>query len=462
VSALLFVVLLAAGPAVADGERPMAGPGGVDDDGAPRDVPDKLALQRLLRARRFDELDAWLVDLQQQFEDDPRKERWPSAGLAAFDVADPQLGPLLDAWVDAKPGSYMALAARGVYHNAAAWKERGGRWASETTPKQFRAMEAEHRTAFPDLAEALRLHPTLTEASRTLIEIGKANGRPKRELRQILDAALKRCPDCFNIRVTYILALRPRWSGSHSAMRAFAAESERASKNPRMRALAGFVDWDDCDALETSDPEASLAACDRALVAGEHWMFHDQRAQTLRRLKRTDEALAEANRADALSPENRDVLRTREWILENRRDYQGVARDTAVLKDVDPDRTRREGDARFAAQGLAADAGRARKAGHIGKAIALMKKSVAVDPDWFENFVRLDRMYWQTGQLAAAVALWTEYLGRHPQEGKARLERSGALWHLGRKEEALAEAGHACRLGEDEGCDLVRRHGDGR
>jgi tetratricopeptide (TPR) repeat protein len=457
VTSVLALLLLATGPVDA---RPMVGPGGFDDDGAPRDVPDKIAVQRLLRAREFDALDDWLRDLQQEFEDDPRKERWPSAALRAFDVADPTVGPLLDEYVEAKPGSYMALAARGLYHNKAGWHARGGKWAYETPPANFRAMEAEHRVAFPDLDEALRIHPALTEVSRALISIGNANGLPHLWLRKIFDAAAARCPDCLGLRVSYMHTLRPRWGGSYPAMRAFAAESARKSRNPRVGALAGFVDWDRSIVLrEKKDPEAALAACEKALEAGEHWEFLDQRADLLIRLKRYDEAWKDVERADALSPQTVDILETRHTVLAHRRDYQAIARDTVALQALDPIKTRKDGDAKYAAQGLAYEAGQAREAGNLVRAIALLKRSVAMDPDDFDNHVRLDRLYSNSGQLPAALALWNGYLRRHPQEGKARLERGGTLWHLGRKPEALAEAARACRLGEQEGCDLVQRHG---
>jgi hypothetical protein len=59
-------------------DRGFVGSAGTDADGYPLATADKRVPLRLLRARKFDELDAWLNDLQDQFESDWRKEYWPS------------------------------------------------------------------------------------------------------------------------------------------------------------------------------------------------------------------------------------------------------------------------------------------------------------------------------------------------------------------------------------------------
>lgn len=50
------------------------------------------------------------------------------------------------------------------------------------------------------------------------------------------------------------------------------------------------------------------------------------------------------------------------------------------------------------------------------------------------------------------IELWTEYLGRHPEDGRAYDERSGAYYNSGHRAEALADAEKACRLGINRAC----------
>ena len=237
----------------------MVGSAGVDSDGYPLKTTDKRAVLRLLRAKQFDALESWLVDLQAQFEADHRKEYWPIDALDAFGNVDPALTPLLDAWVAAKPDSYMALAARGIHQEGVGWYRRGARWACETPPENFAGMRDAHATAFPDLDEALARHPALVAGHRALIRIASANGAPMDVKRQLLDQALVACPDCYNVRVIYMFALRPRWGGSYEQMKAFARESIDASTNPKLRVLAGYPDADICDRLRRDATLADIA-----------------------------------------------------------------------------------------------------------------------------------------------------------------------------------------------------------
>ena len=218
----------------------MVGPPGVDADGYPRQTADKRAALRLLRARKFDALEAWLVDLQAQFEDDYHKEYWPIDALDAFSNVDPALEPLLDAWVAAKPSSYMALAARGIHQESVGWFRRGAKWACDTPPENFEAMREAHLNAFPDLDDALVRHPKLIAVHRALIKVATANGAPLPLKRQLLEQAILQCPDCFQVRVALMMGLQPRWGGSHEEMLAFARESIDASRNVKAAAARGL------------------------------------------------------------------------------------------------------------------------------------------------------------------------------------------------------------------------------
>ncbi len=49
---------------------------------------------------------------------------------------------------------------------------------------------------------------------------------------------------------------------------------------------------------------------------------------------------------------------------------------------------------------------------------------------------------------------------RHPDHGQAHLERGGALHHLHRLPEAIADARRACDLGVTEACAIAKRFGN--
>jgi tetratricopeptide (TPR) repeat protein len=239
---------------------------------------------------------------------------------------------------------------------------------------------------------------------------------------------------------------------------AFAAESESRSANPKMHALAGFADIDRCNLFKRApgQHDAALATCNRALSFGETLPALLERG---RLLETSDPvaALADANRALALRPQDTDALALHASLLAHRRDYAGHARDLALLRELDPVRKVTKAALAWAAQGLAADAGRARRAGLPDRQIVALENAIAIDPDNLDNHLRLDDAFVHAGQLQRIPPMWRQYLRRHPRDGRAHLELAGALHHLGREPEALTEAEAACRLGEATGCAIAAR-----
>lgn len=347
---------LAWSSAVAQPDPPLAmvGGPGEDGDGYPLETVDKRAVLRLLRARQFDALDAWIVEAQDQLESDSRREYWVLDALDAFANPDPTLKALLNEWVEAKPDSWAALLARGQHRVTIGWRRRGYKWAHETPPENFAEMLEVHRKAAPDLVEALRRHPAAISAYRGLLKVGTANSAPRAVMRWVLREALKYCPDCFQVRVTYMLSLRPRWGGSYKAMDAFAEESARASNNPKMRLLAGYADSDRCNLAYHEDQyAAALELCDAAVRTGEHWDFLHGRSDVLWMLDRDAEALADLDRAVALRPQDPDVLHDRARVLKHGGQRARFVADVNVLREIDPVEGLEPGDVTFADRWLA-------------------------------------------------------------------------------------------------------------
>jgi hypothetical protein len=89
-------------------ERP-----GLDDFGYPRSYVDQAALRSLLGRARYAELSAYVQGFQRQFEADSHAEYFVRGVSDAFDSAEPELEPLLDAWIEASPASFAPYLARG-------------------------------------------------------------------------------------------------------------------------------------------------------------------------------------------------------------------------------------------------------------------------------------------------------------------------------------------------------------
>ena len=119
-------------------------------------------------------------------------------------------------------------------------------------------------------------------------------------------------------------------------------------------------------------------------------------------------------------------------------------------------------DLAWAAQGLAADAGRDRRAGRTDDQILALERAIELDPDNLDNHLRLDDALVHAGQLQRVPPIWRRYLKRHPTDARAHRELAGTLHYLGQEPQAMAEADAACRLGDATGCAILARFGGRR
>jgi tetratricopeptide (TPR) repeat protein len=458
---------------------------GADEHGYPLRRPDKIALQTLLRLDRFADLDRWIEFYQAQFEADPNKEYWSHDVVVAFLAADPTLGPKLDAWVGAAPGSFAAKAARGAWHEAMGFAKRGTKTRDETSPEQFAEMRRYHAKAIADFEAALSTRPRAMGAHEGLIAIARADGDP-RIPRQRLDAALAQCRSCFGVRAEYIIALTPRWGGSHREMRAFVAETTRlVEAHPKLRLLAGYVPWDRCRTAAADDnPAAALAACDEAVAVGEHPRFLTARARVLNRAKRHDEAQTVLARALRLAPQDEEALFARHIARRETKDVVGAAEDLLVAYRLDPSAENMVDDVDWMVKKLVYDGQELGKAGkhddaakRFDLAAALapddasirnrqvynaaaagaddLAARVSAAPDDFDLRLQLDHALATERRFAEIVASWDDYITRHPDDGRAFRERGGARWHLGQRDEGIADTEKACELGNPKACGDV-------
>lgn len=88
--------------------------------------------------------------------------------------------------------------------------------------------------------------------------------------------------------------------------------------------------------------------------------------------------------------------------------------------------------------------------------LAAMQAKVAETPDDFRAVQRLDYDLARQNRFEEIVTLWTGFIARHPDHGRAYLERGGAYHHLGRATEARADAKKACDLGITEACQYAK------
>lgn len=482
---------IAVAPVAAPSALPLIGPEGTDADGYPTQYVDQAALRALLARRRFAELTAYVEKLEADFEADPKRELWAHDAVDAFHSADATLLEPLDEWANAHPQSFAPYVARAQHWITVAYARRGGKWASETPASNFTAMEDATGRAWKDLEHALSLHPKLVTARCAQMSILRAGSNDK-ALEQSFDAAMAACPTCFVARTERMVALFPRWGGSYAAMDAFARASTTPA-NPRTRLLAGYVDYERARTLrEKKDFAGALAAIERALAVGDHWLFLSERAEIESQRGDTKAALADLDRAVALRPGAVGLRFDRAWAYAALRQWEPAGRDLLAGLRVDPTSTIGRAAHASVVKGLIFDGWEAHTAGRNEDALRLYDLAADLDPPndelrWRRNEIvsgnsaggpsgiealeenarehpddfalhqKLDYAYARQRQFERVVAMWTEFLARNPNDGRAYLERGGAYFNMRRMSEAHADASKACALGVADGCARAKQ-----
>ena len=475
---------------------PLLGPVGKDADGYPTQYVDRPAIRSLLWHRKHAELSAYFERFQDDFEADPRREYWPNDAAATFHSSEPELAASLDEWAKATPESFAPYVARGTYWMGVANARRGGKWAADTSDASFAAMTEAVGRAAADLDRAIALRPKLVAARTVQINVFKLLSDDAR-VKGAIDQAIASCPTCLRPRVAYMHALEPRWGGSYAEMAAFATSSAAAA-NPRMRLLAGYVDLDKAIVLARAESyDDALIAIGRACAIGDAWDFLVERASIHERRENHALARADVERAATLRPGLPDILFQRararaitgqwepaardllaglrvnptddfgrasfDWIV-NGLDREGWAHHTAGRKDdairvyellheLAP--TNRDMNARRTAA-VSGTSGTA-NAQPSNDDIAALEEAITKTPDDVHAYQRLDYALARQRKFDRVIAIWTEYLGRHPNDGTAYLERGGAYYHLRKAPEAHADMTKACELGMSEGCARAKQ-----
>ncbi|KPK17806.1 MAG: hypothetical protein AMJ62_00810 [Myxococcales bacterium SG8_38] len=470
----------------------MLGRKGTDEYGYPNDLPDKLTLQSLLREKRFEELSSHIESFQAVFEQDFKKEKWLSVGIEAFDTADRQIGKLIDQWVKATPDSFAPYLARAEHKAALAWHYRGTNWARLTSSKRFAKMRKILVPALSDLERALELRPNLTEARSTQLDIVKGLGADLATKAEIMEAGLRHCPYCFGIRAMYLQAIEPRWGGSYELMDRKAADWQFTEQNPRLRELMGFSDVDRCSLLVSEkEPEQALSYCDRALAHGKYVTFLSTKAAAMVRLERYDEAIELFSQALEILPQRVRSLNGRGHALMEAERYEEATRDLVLATRLDAVNAQAGNNLHHILAKLVRMAYYQAEAGEVEAAIATYDRVLAMHPRYSDAFSYRGHAYDKKGDLAQAekdylraieldptnvdtyrgldhvlfkqnrlddiIRHWNRYLKRRPRDATALLERGGAYYRQGERELAKRDVTKACRLGNEEACDTVRR-----
>lgn len=482
VSAIAFAPLPSSSPLV---ERP-----GKDAFGYPRSYVDLAGLRSLLAHRRFDELTRYAEDYQRQFEGDFHYEYYARAVAYAFGSTESDLGPLLDAWVEASPKSFAPYLGRGYYRFQRGVAARGTNFAKETDATNFAAMREQFAHATADLERALGFAPRLVPALGILIDISSMAGTRADTATQA-QRAFSACAACMQPRVLQQDALEPRWGGSYREMQA-AADAAPVSDNPMLRLLPGYAELDRAeDFVRDHQLERALEHVERACALGDSLDFWLEKADIQRRLSNLAGALQTLRSAQDRLPSSARVSFGLAEVEADAKDWAAAYRDLVAGLRIDPTSSSARHLMPYVVGGLISVAWQAHQQGRDGEAIDLLDQAAelgvtpeidarrnavltagfhgsdaeinALDtaalaaPHDFAAHAKLDYALATKEAWPRIEAMWTRYIAANPTDARAYRERAGTFARQHRMPEAHADAERACDLGSSAGCSLARR-----
>lgn len=153
---------------------------------------------------------------------------------------------IVEKWLKAAPNSAYANAAYGRLLFNQARNVRGAKLAKDTPEKDLKRMSALMNQAVPYLGKAIQAKPKLMPAYLDLMQIGNYLGEDSFG-EDMFKQAQGIDPTCFWLVKLRLMALEPRWGGSHAAMQAY-----QRSLQPYLRqrpVLSAFLSSADYDAL---------------------------------------------------------------------------------------------------------------------------------------------------------------------------------------------------------------------
>jgi tetratricopeptide (TPR) repeat protein len=463
---------------------------GTDAWGYPRSYVDLAGVRSLLHHEKYTELTQYFEYFQQEFEKDPTKEYWPFRATLAFYSAEPELLPKLDAWASALPFSFAPYLARGAHRVAVVWAKRGGKAARETPTADMQAMRDAAPLARKDLDRALQINPKLLVADRFGINLALPIGE-REAINTAMTHAKQLCPTCTSVNLKYMSTLEPRWGGSFEAMEHF-ARTQANPANPKTRLYEGYALVERSRVKRSSkELDEALQHANAACAIGDWPEFFAERANVYSGLEDYTKALSEIDRAIESMPQvefRMDRARYRTKVG----DWEGAAADLIAAIQMEPTDNDAQSWRRYIAKGLSDQGWQAHKKGDRSTAVRLLELAEQLDfsdkeirtrkekairggvpgkagelaaleaqvqanPDDLKTHQQLDYAYAKKRQYPKVIAMWTEYLKRHPNDGTAYFERSGAYYNSKQRKQAFADVEKACSLGHNTACNYAKR-----
>ena len=234
--------------------------------------------------------------------------------MYAFSSSNPELLPVLEAWIDAEPESTIAHLALGMHLRHLSHLRRGGELVGSTSAGQFSGMYDYAEKAAFHYHKAVELDDSNSLAWAFLVNLPSSIRPTDATWDRVLNEHARLSESAW---YQALFKAQPKWGGSIFRLQTLLATLEqRVEDNPRLASLRGFDQFAIADEhFYDGNYQAAQASCERAIKAGSHPRFRDMCAMAYRRLEDYPTALEMIDEALADAPEDTGFFEERARIL---------------------------------------------------------------------------------------------------------------------------------------------------
>jgi tetratricopeptide (TPR) repeat protein len=129
----------------------------------------------------------------------------------------------LNAWISHTPKSAVAYLLRASYYKNTAWLVRGSEFDNAVPEEHMRAFKEFLGRAGDDVRKSIALDPKIPWSYLLQIQL-TGGSENQHELDRVFDAGIARYPAYYDLYVTRLKFLQPKWGGSVDAMYKFVAD----------------------------------------------------------------------------------------------------------------------------------------------------------------------------------------------------------------------------------------------
>ena len=198
-------------------------------------LPARSEIFRLLREKRFDELEELTGELRREklefYKGRSKLSRFYGFLEISREIDDHDWMKhieMLEGWAKAEPGSATPLIVLGDAYISYGWKARGSGYADTVTEEGWRLFRERLATARTNLEAAERLPDKDPEVYRALMVVALGQGWSRSEMEYVFEQGVKLEPNYLQLYEAKAYHLLPRWFGQRGDWEKFAQEAAGA------------------------------------------------------------------------------------------------------------------------------------------------------------------------------------------------------------------------------------------